>query len=411
MSDAGAPQTLGEYVLGEEIGSGASSVVYAATHRRLGRRAAVKVLVLPPRGSWRDRFLRESQVAASLDHPNVIPVYEAGEDAERMFIAMRYVAGADLGELIAEEAPLPLGRVVRIVAQVGSALDAAHAHGLVHRDVKPANILLEDDHVYLSDFGVAKDSAGVGLTRTGAFLGSVEYCSPEQIEGRALDGRADLYSLACVAFECLTGEPPFHRPTEVAILHAHLNDVTPDVRSVRGDLPASVAEVLKKAMARTPDERYESGSAFATALERAARSARRQTHVARHRAALLAALAAVALAAGVALGYALRSPGRGSVTTVQRTVRVADGHAYADAAAAQLRVKQYGTALVYARRAYAALKDTRKDPYRAYASYDVGAALTRLGRCPAALPYLEQANRLEPHTTAVMQMLALARRC
>jgi hypothetical protein len=367
--------------------------------------------VLPPHGSWRDRFLRESQIAASLDHPNVIPVYEAGEDAERMFIAMRYVAGADLGELIEREAPLPLGRVVRIVAQTASALDAAHAKGLVHRDVKPANILLEDDHVYLSDFGVAKDSAGAGLTRTGAFLGSVEYCAPEQIEGRALDGRADVYSLACVAYECLTATPPFHRPTEVGTLHAHLNDLTPDVRSIRGDLPASVADVLKKAMARDPGERYESATGFAAALERAARSARRQVHVARHRAALLAVLVALSLAGGFALGYALRSPGEGSVTTLLRTVRVADGHAYADAAAAQLRVKQYATALVYGRRAVAALKSTTGDPYRAYADFDVGSALTRLGRCSDALPYLEEANRLEPHTKAVGNMLALAKRC
>jgi predicted Ser/Thr protein kinase len=412
MSETRITTSLGGYVLEEEIGSGASSVVYMATHERLGRRAAVKVLALPPRGAWRERFLRESQIAASLDHPNVIPVYEAGEDADRMFIAMRYVEGDDLGELIAREAPLPLARVVRIVAQVAAALDAAHQRGLVHRDVKPENVLLEGDHAYLSDFGVAKDAAaGLGLTRTGGFLGSVEYCAPEQIEGREIDARADVYALACVAYECLTGTTPFHRPTEVAVLHAHLNDMTPDIRALRGDLPAGVADVLKNAMARKPDDRFASAGEFARALERAARSARRQAHVVRHRVVLVAGLVALALAGGVLLGLRLAKPGPGPTTTVSRTVRIADGHALSDAASAQLRVKNYGQALAYAQRGYAALQGTTGDPYLAYVSYSLGAALTRLGRCTEGLPYLEQANRLEPHTRAVTKMLALARRC
>ena len=412
---------LGGYVLGDEIGSGASSVVYGATHGRLGRRAAVKVLVLPPRGPWRERFLRESQLAAAIDHPNVIPVYEAGEDDGRMFIAMRYVDGPDLRELLEREGPLPLARVTRIVAQVAAALDAAHARGLVHRDVKPANILLEaGDHVYLSDFGVAKDpAAGLGLTRTGGFLGSVEYCAPEQIEGRELDGRADVYALACVAYECLAGAPPFHRPTEVAVLHAHLHDETPDVRAARPELPRGVADVFRKGMARDPAERFESGAAFARALERAARNARRQVHVARHRVALLSGLIAVALVAGGAIGYAVGS-GRGGTTTstttalstVLQTVRVADAHALADAASAQLKIKNYALALGYAQRAYAALGSLpQSDPYHGYVDYDVGAALTRLGRCAEGLPYLRRADRLEPHTKAVRAMLKLAVRC
>ncbi len=406
---------LGGYVLGEEIGSGASSVVYAATHGRLGRRAAVKVLVLPPRGPWRDRFLRESQVAAAIDHPNVIPVYEAGEEDGQMFIAMRYVDGPDLRELLEQEGPLPLARVTRIVSQVAAALDAAHARGLVHRDVKPANILLETgDHVYLSDFGVAKDpAAALGLTRTGGFLGSVEYCAPEQIEGRELDGRADVYALACVAFECLTGAPPFHRPTEVAVLHAHLHDPAPEAP----DVPRGVAEALQKAMARDPDDRFESGAAFARALERGARATGRRVHVARHLVALLAALALVALGGGIAIGYLLgsrdtKTTTTTAVSTVVKTVRVADVHALADAASAQLKIENYGLALGYARRAYAALGSLpAADPYHGYVNYDVGAALTRLGRCPEALPYLRRADRLEPKTKAVQDMLKLAERC
>jgi serine/threonine-protein kinase len=412
MSETRTP-TLGGYVLGDEIGSGASSVVYAATHARLGRRAAVKVLALPPRGPWRERFLRESQIAASLDHPNVIPVYEAGEDGDQMFIAMRLVDGDDLAGLIEHEAPLPLSRVLRIVAQVASALDAAHTRGLVHRDVKPANILLESgDHAYLSDFGIAKDpAAALALTRTGGFVGSVEYCAPEQIEGRAVDARADVYALACIAYECLTGTPPFHRPTEVAILHAHLNDMTPDIRAVRGDLSADVADVLRTAMSRDPEDRFASATEFARALERAARAARRHAHVVRHRVALIAALVGLAVVGGVALGLAIAHPGRGTTTTVLQTVRVADGHALSDAAFAQLQVKNYALALDYAQRGYAVLRGTSGDPYLGYVSYSLGTALTRLGRCSEAMPYLRQADRLEPHTKAVEKMIALARRC
>jgi predicted Ser/Thr protein kinase len=407
---------LGGYLLEDEIGNGASSVVYAATHTRLGRRAAVKVLDLPPRGQWRERFLRESKLAASIDHPNVIPVYEAGEDDGRMFIAMRYVAGPDLAELLAGAAPLPLARTVRIVGQVASALDAAHAHGLVHRDVKPANILLEaGDHVYLSDFGVAKDpAAGAGLTRSGSFLGSVEYCAPEQIEGRELDGRADLYALACVAYECLTGSPPFHRATEVAVLHAHLNDPTPDAAAARPELPARVSEVVARAMARDRAERFESAGAFAAALERASRGGRGGVHVSRRRLALVGGLAAAALLVGLAAGLALGSgPGR-TVTTTDLRLRTvyADGHALADAAASELRVKNWSIALAYARQGYAALaRASRSDPYHAYVDYDLGAALTRLGRCSQALPYLRAAARLEPGTQAVKSMLSLAERC
>jgi predicted Ser/Thr protein kinase len=410
----GPPSVLGGYVMEDELGSGASSVVYLATHARLGRRAAVKVLVLPPRGPWRERFLRESQIAASIDHPNVIPVYDAGEDGGQMYIAMRYVQGPDLRELLEREGPLALGRVVRIVSQVAAALDEAHAHGLVHRDVKPANILLEGgDHVYLSDFGVAKDATALSLTRTGGFLGSVEYSAPEQIEGRDLDGRADVYALGCVAFECLTGTPPFHRATEVAILHAHLHDPTPDVRTARDEIPAPVAEAVKQAMARDPNDRFETGAAFSRALERAARSSRRQVHVARHRVALLSGLVAVALLVGAGLGYAF-APRRAlsTTTTLVRTVLVADSHALGDAAYAQIQAKNYPLAVTYAERAYKALPATSPgDPYRGYVNFDLGLALTRLHRCPEALPYLRRANKLEPNEQKIRSALKLAEHC
>jgi serine/threonine-protein kinase len=420
VATAGTPTTLGGYVLEEEIGSGASSVVYRARHERLGRLAAVKVLAMPPSGAWRERFLRESQLAASIDHPNVLPVYDAGEDRGRMFIAMRYVEGTDLRELLAAEPKLSLARVTRIVGQVAAALDAAHARGLVHRDVKPANILLEvGDHVYLSDFGVAKDAAALSLTRTGGFVGSVEYSAPEQIEGRDVDGRSDLYALGCVAYECLAGKPPFHRASEVGVLHAHLHDPTPDVRDERDDISESVADVLKQAMARAPAQRFETGTEFAHTLDRAARSGRRRVQVARHRLALLGGLVLVAALAGAALGYGLHgAKTRTTVDTlvqtvsVVRTVEVADAHALGDAAYAHLQSHDYTGALSYAERAYSALRDEpASDPYHGYINYDLGLALTRLGRCPQALPYLRRAAKLEPKAKRVQTALKLAEKC
>jgi serine/threonine-protein kinase len=334
-----------------------------------------------------------------------------------MFIAMRYVDGTDLRELLESEPKLSLSRVVRIVTQVASALDAAHARGLVHRDVKPANILLGvGDHVYLSDFGVAKDAAALSLTRTGGFVGSVEYSAPEQIEGREVDGRADLYALACVAYECLAGKPPFHRASEVGVLHAHLHDPTPDVREARDDVSARVADVLKKAMSRAPDQRFESGADFAHALDRAARGGRRRARVVRNRIALLAGLVVLAALAGAALGYGL---GGTTTTTTKvdtvvrtRTVRVADAHALGDAAYAHLQSHDYPGALAYAERAYAALRtEPAQDAYHGYVNYDLGLALTRLGRCRQALPYLHRAAKLEPKAKRVAAALKLAASC
>jgi Protein kinase domain len=407
----GEGTVLGGYVLEEEIGSGASSVVFRARHRRLGRSAAVKVLAAPRDGVWRERFLKESRVAASIDHPNVIPVYDAGEDGSTLYIVMRLVEGTDLRALVAE-GPLPLGLTVKVVAQIAAALDAAHARGLVHRDVKPANILIEaGDHVYLSDFGVAKDG-DAGFTRTGGFVGSVEYSAPEQIEGRVQDGRSDLYSLACVAYECLAGAPPFHRPSEVAVLHAHLHDPAPDVRTGRPELPEQVADVLRRGLSRKPDERFQDGASFAAALERAARARRPRARVSRGRAAALALLAVLVGGGGALAGYLVAPSATHTVVTVQQTVRVADAHALADAAYAQLQAKNYARAAVYARRALPGVARLPKtDPYRGYVNYDLGIALVRLGRCSEALPYLHTASRLEHGDQKVRAALTLAARC
>ncbi len=228
----GVGNEVGGYTIEALLGRGGMGAVYLASHRRLKRRVALKVLVaeLAADESFRERFIRESELAASLDHPNVVPIYDADEQEGILFIAMRYVEGSDLGAQLREGGPLPLARAFEIVRQVAGALDAAHDAALVHRDVKPANILIDrSGHVYLSDFGVAKRTTTAGLTRAGSFVGSVDYASPEQLEARPVDARADVYSLGCVAYQCLAGEAPFARESEVATIKAHLLDPPPSL--------------------------------------------------------------------------------------------------------------------------------------------------------------------------------------
>jgi serine/threonine-protein kinase len=253
------------------------STVYLAEHLSLGRKVALKLLApeLSADVRFRERFVRESRMAAGMEHPNIIPIYEAGEADGVLFIAMRLVRGTDLKALIEREGQLEPARTVAIIRQVASALDAAHVEGLVHRDVKTANILVApgpegSDHVYLSDFGLTKrpDSRS-GLTKTGQFLGSVDYVAPEQIEGKAIDGRADVYSLGCVLFECLTGRVPFERDSEMAVLWAHMQAPPPSVSDVRPGLPSALDPVLAKAMAKAADDRYPTCQAFAIAAREA----------------------------------------------------------------------------------------------------------------------------------------------
>src|SRR5919108_3663885 len=245
---------LGGYRIIEPLGSGGTSVVYRAEHVRLGRPAALKLLA-PGLGEadFSERFLRESQLAASLDHPNIVPIYDAGEEDGLLYIAMACIEGSDLKTLLAREGRLPVRRALRIVGQIASALDAAHARGLVHRDVKPANILVgPDDRAYLSDFGVVKELAGRGTTRTGSFVGTIEYSAPEQIEGKDVDGRADVYALACVFYEGVVGTPPFHRSSEVAVLNAHLHAPPPKLTKAARGLPHQLEHVIQKALSKSP---------------------------------------------------------------------------------------------------------------------------------------------------------------
>jgi DNA-binding beta-propeller fold protein YncE/tRNA A-37 threonylcarbamoyl transferase component Bud32 len=267
------------YRLDEPIGRGGMAVVYRAYDVRLQRRVALKILApeLARDQEFRQRFIRESRAAAAVDHPNIIPIFEAGEAAGILFIAMRFVDGRDVQTIIDSRGPLPVARAASIITQVASALDAAHAHGLVHRDVKPANMLRDaaagsghDDHVYLSDFGLSKHSLSVsGLTSKGHFLGTLNYVAPEQIEGRAVDGRTDQYALACSTFEMLTGAPPFKQNETLAIMWAQMSTAPPAVTSRRPELPAAVDQVMARALAKTPADRYGSCLEFAAALRRA----------------------------------------------------------------------------------------------------------------------------------------------
>ena len=270
---------LGAYRLLSVIGRGGMGVVYLAEDAALERRVALKVLAPQYTGdaSFRTRFERESRLAAALDHPNVVPIYEAGESNGVLFIAMRYVAGPDLRTVLDREGPFGVTRTLGIAAQLASALDAAHASGLIHRDVKPGNVLLAagygadgSEHVYLTDFGLTKHSSSKsGLTQLGQLVGTIDYIAPEQISGGAIDGRADLYALGCVVFEMLAGRAPFVRDTDLATMAAHLHEPPPKLTDVRPDLPPSADEFVAKALAKKPEDRYASG----TELVRAARTA------------------------------------------------------------------------------------------------------------------------------------------
>ncbi len=273
MSSTRIGTTVGGYRLERLLGRGGMSVVYLAEHIRLGRKVALKVLssALSADEAFRQRFEGESRRAAEVDHPNVIPIYDAGDADGELYIAMRYVRGADLKTMIARDGPLNIGRSLFILEQAAAGLDAAHERELVHRDVKPANILVEEpsDRVFVSDFGVVKHTASPGVTKTGFFVGTADYAAPEQLEGLAVDRRTDVYALGCVLYETLTGRPPFHREAEVAVMHAHLTEPPPAVTAVRADLAAAIDTVIARAMAKAREERYETCSELISAARAA----------------------------------------------------------------------------------------------------------------------------------------------
>jgi serine/threonine protein kinase len=261
------------YVLERLVGVGGMAAVYQARDERLGRVVALKLLAGDE--AVRMRFVREARAVAAVDHPNIIPVYAAGEADGMQFIAMRFVAGDTLQGIIRAHGTLSPRRAAAFISPVASALDAAHAAGLVHRDVKPGNILVDSrrggpEHPYLTDFGIARAMLSAGsLTVAGQFLGTPDYAAPEQVSGQPVDGRADQYALACVAFELLAGTVPFMRELPIAVLYAHLSTPPPRLTSTRQDVPPVVDQVLTRAMAKDPEERYSSCADFADAFREA----------------------------------------------------------------------------------------------------------------------------------------------
>ena len=317
-SDPRRGSEIAGFKLEELLGRGGMGAVYRAEDLRLGRKVALKLLApeLAENERFRERFLRESQLAASLDHPHIVPIYAAGEAAGQLYLAMRYVQGYDLRQLLAREGPLEPRRTLGLLEQVADALDAAHELGLIHRDVKPGNILIAEragrEHCYLSDFGLTKQTASIsGLTGTGELVGTIAYVSPEQIRGEAVDARADVYALGCVLFECLAGMQPFARESDVATLWAHVNEPP---RSLPTELGGEIDGVLARALAKAPAERQQTcgeliadaraalGFAESTALAPPRRRRRGRLRL------LLAAGTAVLVAAAVALALSLREP-------------------------------------------------------------------------------------------------------
>ncbi|TMK35354.1 MAG: hypothetical protein E6G58_09500 [Actinobacteria bacterium] len=337
------------------LGHGAMGVVYVARQDSPARRVALKLITPAFAGDevFRRRFLREATAAAAIEHPHILPVYAAGETNGTLFMAMRLVDGQDLGEILRGSAQLSLERVVQIIRQIGEALDAAHARGLVHRDVKPGNVLVthqpdaeDGDFCYLTDFGVSTwtASSAAAITLTGQMVGTASYVAPEQIEGGSVDGRADLYSLGCVLYECLTGRTPFGGRPAAAALYAHLHEEPPPPRSIRPGLPAGVDDVTTRALKKAPDERYASCRELTHELREALAGTTRpqakvpfakapattSTHRPGRRSArvmmgVVATVILVAVAGAVFLGTRVRGPGQGASSSVAIPALIRDG--------------------------------------------------------------------------------------
>jgi serine/threonine protein kinase len=274
MARGAADLTIGSdfagYRIDSLLGRGGMGAVYAATHLQLDRRAALKVLLsgYAADDAFRERFIRESRLAAALDHPNIVPIYDAGEAQEVLYLTMRYVQGEDLRTVLERGGPLPPEQALRVITQTGSALDSAHAAGLVHRDVKPANILIgqPDSWVYLTDFGVAKQvGAATSATGTGQWVGTMDYLAPEQISGVSVDGAVDIYAATSVVCHCLTGQVPFPRENEAAQLWAHVNARPPAPSQLIDSLPVAIDPVIARGMAKDPRDRYRSATELAHA--------------------------------------------------------------------------------------------------------------------------------------------------
>ena len=266
MADSSDDPRLGTVIAGyrieERIGRGGMGVVYRAQHLNLQRRAAIKIIApdLAESEGFRERFTREARIAAALQHPNIVTVYDAGEVDGMLYLAMQYIQGEDLAAILRAAGRLRPYRAIDVCRQVASALDAAHAMGLIHRDVKPANVLIEGRNAFLTDFGLTKRVEGTHaqLTRAGDMVGTIHYVAPEQIEGRKVSARSDVYSLGCLLYHCLSGQVPFALETDVAVIYAHLSEQPPKLSELRPELPEGLDAVMAKALDKSPDRRFPS---------------------------------------------------------------------------------------------------------------------------------------------------------
>ena len=264
MADATDDPRIGKVIAGyrieERVGRGGMGVVYRAEHLNLRRRAAIKIIApdLAESEGFRERFTREARIAAALQHPNIVTVYDAGEVDGLLYLAMQYIEGNDLSAMLRRDRRLRPYRAIDVCRQVASALDAAHAMGLIHRDVKPANVLIEGRTAFLTDFGLTKrlDGTHTELTKAGDVVGTIHYVAPEQIEGTRVSARSDVYSLGCLLFHCLTGQVPFARDTDVAVIYAHLSEDPPRLSTLRPELPEGLDAVMAKALDKSPDRRF-----------------------------------------------------------------------------------------------------------------------------------------------------------
>lgn len=275
-------KTIGNYQIVEELGRGGMGTVYRAQQPSLNRSVALKVLslALAQDSNLYRRFKQEALATAQLDHPNIIHVYDAGESEGVHYIAMEYIAGGTLFSRLQNRAsPLTIAESVSIVAQIAIALDYAHQHGILHRDVKPSNILLDSEgRAILTDLGIAHAFEGTRLTHTGMTLGTPEYMSPEQAQGKPLDGRSDLYSLGVVLFEMLTHRLPFQDSVPYVVLYKHIHDAPPDPRQLNPQIPGKLAEAVLKALAKDPNKRFNNGQQMANALLASVPATRLQNH-------------------------------------------------------------------------------------------------------------------------------------
>ena len=437
--------------------------IYAATDEVLGRKVVVKLLAdrYAPDAGIRERFKREGLAAARLSgQPGAVTIFDVGEWEGRPFIVMEHLAGGSLEQRIRQDGSQPPGRALAWLEQAATALDAAHARGIVHRDVKPANLLLnERDEVRVADFGIASAAGLQSLTLTGTVLGTAGYLSPEQAAGHRSGPASDLYALAVVAYELLSGRRPFARESTAAEAAAHVNAPVPSIFEFCKDLPPEVDPVFQRALAKDPRARYGSAREFVADLrhalhEGAGTTARlapaapvpvRRTSALRYLvpAALLALAAAIGAAVAVLVSDGGGSPkrlvvtrtvaGPGGTTTVRQTITQqttapapppppppppppapvgGDGHALNDRGYSLMQQGNYASALPLLQQSVQALRGSGpSDPYEGYANYNLGYTLYRLGRCSQAVPYLQRAQQLEPDRSEPGQILSRAERC